>query len=579
MSFFGNLLKGVAFVGGILAAPFTAGASLIATAAVAGSTILNRGGSSNTNLKELLLRAKNNSPTGQDVIERISLASKPIDPPPINYKGEIPNYTEREIIPIEKTDITLYGNYSDINFVTIPVDIDLDNVKVVPNTFFPYIVTFTNHPPSNGVRYISDFIYNKLFTDWNTNLGKVCYNLEPKLSVYPYINFDWKTFVDKYNNIEADKLKNDGGVLYGFTINPEFLLRWMDGPEATNMLDYSWVIPPQVKTIQNPNPNTSAEFGERVSGDVSTDPKREDRLTRLLGIASQASLAYGVAKAALGGVYSIYGNSKTAIKNLQDTAAKVGEKFGQLKNALSKDAINGKITQVKNLIKTKLPTPKNIKSFFVDVKGQFLARINPFKKKLKEFLKRQPKDKSKKIKFSLKNFNLPDLPEAPNLPNIPKLPKQLNLGSINQLPGLGGLPNVMGLVGSAKGVISGIGNMNFKDPLTLLNAPANILNQVSSFGNTTADVVGNTASKILQPTLDAKNAREAQQRALEASLAQIREEQLKSLATVKMTLPKPAPAPQRGPGTIVDGVFIPLFEVNNKNTTPDVKTDSYSKGS
>lgn len=570
MSFFGSLLKGVAFVGGILAAPFTGGASLIASAAVVGSNILNRGGSSNVNLKELLLRAKNSSPTGGDDIQRVSLAQKTSEPPPINYKGEIPSYTENKIIPIEKTDITLYGNYSDINFVTIPVDIDLTNIRVVPKTFFPYIVTFTNHPPSNGIRYISEFIYNKLYIDWDTNLGKVCYNLEPQLSVYPYVNFDWRVFVDKYNNIEADKLKKDGGVLYGFSINPEFLLQWMDGPEATNMLDYSWVIPAGVKTIENPNPNTSAGIGDRVKGDVSTDPKREDRFTKILGVATQAALAYGVAKAAIGGVVSIYGNTKTAIKNLQDTAAKVGEKFGQLKNALSKDAINGKVAQIKNLVKTKLPTPKNLKKLFVDVKGQFLARINPFKKKLKEILKRKPKDKSKNKKFSLKNFNLPDLPEVPNLPNIPKLPKQLNLGTINQLPGLGGLPNVMGLVATAKGVVGGIGNMNFKDPMTLLNAPANILNQVNSLAGSTANVMGSTANSILKPTLDANAAKAAQEAQLNDRLYQIRQEALATLSTNRITLTPPATIAKKS-------TFIAT--ANTPSQKNNVKIDSYSVGS
>ena len=560
MGFFDGLVKAVGFVGGILAAPFTGGASLLATAGVIGLTQSER----NERIKELL---KNKSAIGVNEIQRVSLSPKKQDPPPINYKGEVPNYTSREITPTEKVDITLYGNYSDINFVTIPVDNDLGNVKVVPKTFFPYVVTFTNHPPSNGVRYISEFVYNKLFSDWDTNLGKVCYTLEPKLSVYPYVNFDWKTFVDKYNNIEADKLKRDGGVLYGFSISPEFLLQWMDGPEATNMLDYSYVIPAGVKTIKEQNPNGASEIGNRVKGEVSTDPKREDRFARLLGIATQAALAYGVAKAAIGGMTSIYGNTKTAIKNLQDTATKVGEKFGQLKNALSKDAINGKVTQIKNLVKTKLPTPKNIKKLFVDVKGQFLARINPFKKKLKEILKRKPKDKSKNKKFSLKNFNLPDLPEVPNLPNIPKLPKQLSVGSINQLPGLGGLPNVMGLVTTAKGVVSGIGNMNLKDPMTLLNAPSNILNQVNGLASSTTNVMGSTAADILKPTLDAKNAKELQQQQFNQQLADMRASALQTLASNRISLPSPAKTGQ---------LLEPSMKKNNISTT---KIDSYSAGS
>jgi len=571
MGFFSGLLKAVGFVGGILAAPFTGGASLLATAAVVGW---------NQNEKNQRIAAllKDKGAIGINELQRVSLAPPKQEPPPINYKGEIPNYTAREIIPIEKTDVTLYGNYSDVNNLTIPVDNDETNIKVVKGAFFPYIVTFTNHPPSNGVRYLSEFVYNKLYDDWGTNLGKVCYTLEPQLTPYPYINFDWQTFVDKYNTIEADKLKKDGGVLYGFTINPEFLLRWMDGPEATNMLDYSYVIPKGVKTIENQNPSTSAEIGNRVKGEISTDPKREDRFSKLLGVATQVGLAYGVAKAALGGVASIYGNTKSAINNLQDTAAKVGEKFTQLKTALSKDAINGKVAQIKNLVKTKLPTPKNLKKLFADVKGRIVARINPFKKKLKELVKRKPKDKSKNKKFSLKNFNLPDFPEVPNLPNVPKLPKQINLGTMNQLPGLGGVPNVLGLVATAKGVVNGIGNMNFKDPMTLLNAPANILNQVNGLASSTADVMGSAATNILQPTLDAKNAKEAQMNQFNQQMAEARASMLQSLASNRIMLPEPIKTTNKIPGTIVDGKFIAIAS-ENKNITPPVKTDSYSKGS
>lgn len=166
MGFFSGLLKAVGFVGGIIAAPFTGGASLLLTAGIGASTLSGGGGNGLFNIKRTLTNA---SPTGGNQIQRVLLGNKPADPPPLNYKGEIPVYTARNITPTEKKDVTLYGNYSDINYLTIPVDNDTSNIKVVPNTYFPYIVTFTNHPPSNGIRYISEFVYKKLGADWDTN--------------------------------------------------------------------------------------------------------------------------------------------------------------------------------------------------------------------------------------------------------------------------------------------------------------------------------------------------------------------------------------------------------------------------
>jgi hypothetical protein len=566
MGFFSGLLKAVAFVGGIVAAPFTAGASLLLTAGVIGLNnkenqdarnaaalkLLNQGSSIGANLGSVILAPKKNNP------------------PPINYKGEIPTYTERIVTPIEKMDVSLYGNYSDINVLTIPVDNDESNFQVVPNTFFPYIVTFTNHPPSNGIRYISQFVYDKISSDWETNLGKVCYTLEPTLSPYPYINFDWQTFVDKFNNIEADKLKKDGGILFGFTISPIFLLQWMDGPEATNMLDYTWYIPPSPKTVKEPNPVDNSGPADRVKGAISTDPKRADRMQQLLDVASKAALGYGVAKAALGGIASIYGNTKSAVKNLQDTAKNVGDKLAMLKVALSKDAINGKISQVKNLIKTKLPTPKNIKAMVINIRGEIMAAVNPIQLKIKKLIKRTPKDKSKNKKFSFKDFNMPDFPEVPNLPNIPTLPKQLNLGTINQLPGLGGLPNIVGLASSAKGIVSGIGNMNFKDPMTLLNAPANILNQVSSFGNA---VAVEAAKPYDSAAKAAQLGREADMKKFEQFQTDMKKQLLETLSSQRISLPNPIKT------TYIAEVKTPSPNVNILNNYFNGKSDSYSSGS
>jgi hypothetical protein len=541
MSFWSSLVKVVTGVAAVIAAPFTFGASLLALplALKAEDVLFGNGKTTNP--------LKNASPTGSpNELQRVLMKPSATNPPPLNYKGENPVYNARKSSPIEKTDVTLYGYYNDINKLTIPVDNDERNIVIVPNTYFTYIVTFSNHPPSEGVRYISQFVYEKIKYDWETNLGKVLYNIEPQLSVYPYINFDWQTFVDKFNNIEADRLKKDGGIMFGFSIDPIFLLQWQDGPEVTNLLDYSWYIPPPVKTVKDPKPVDNSGQALRKGGEVSVDPKREDRFARLLGIASQATIAFGVAKAALGGIKSIYGNTKSSIKNLQDTAAQVGDKFNSLKTSLSKDAINGKITQVKNLIKTKLPTPKNIKKLFMDVKGDIIAQLDPLRKQRLERKKqkREAKDKKKATKFSLKNFSLPDLPKVPNLPSIPKLPTQLNAGSLTSLSsGLGSLPNISGLISTAKGVVNGIGNINFSDPMSLLNAPANILNQAASLGEAATDVMATAEKTITQPTLDAKNAREKQMQQYEAELTKLRTDALATLAKPQgmslVQLPKP----------------------------------------
>jgi hypothetical protein len=550
----GNFFKSgvgklVSTFGAIVAAPFTAGASLAAI--------------------PFLLKGSGSKKDGQpiSILEKITQPIKtdnPILPPPIiepvlEIQPEKTIVTQDEQIEVrkittpQKTDVTLYGFYSTINKITIPVDNDLENVIVVPNTFFPYIVEFENHPPSEGIRYISEFVYGRLQVEWGSNLGKLLYTLDKELSVYPYLKFNWQTFVDKYNTFNAGSLEKDGGILYGFTISPVFLLQWIDGPEVSPMLDYSYVIPPSVKTVDDLNP-TQPEQPPVIKGNITTDPKRFDKLTQIIDSVTKVGATFAIAKAALGGVKSIYKNTKDAIKGVTDAANKLGDKFKDLKTALSKDAINGKISEVKNLIKTKLPTPKNLRKMFLEVKGEFLAGLDPIRKKRLERKKqrREAKDKKIKRKFSLKNFSLPDLPEIPNLPSIPTLPKQINLNNLNQLPGFGKLPNVGGLITQGKGIVSGVGNINFKDPLSLLNAPANILNQAANLANSTADTVGGISQNILEPTLKAKSVAEEAQQKRDADLQKIREDALKTLAANRPTLPTPNPLVNRT-GTIQVG--------------------------
>ncbi len=489
--------KAVAAFGSILAAPFTAGASLAAI--------------------PFLFKGKKNTGEPLTILSQIEqpIESKkvdippppPIDEPTIEREKELIVTTvdeqieERVIGPVTKIDVTLYGFYSDVNKITIPVDNDLDNIIVVPSTTFPFIVEFQNHPPSEGVRYVSEFIYQKLLGEWQTNLGKVLHTLEDGLSIYPYIRFDWQTFVEKYNTFNAGNLERDGGILYGFTISPVFLLQWIDGPEPSNLLEYSWKIPPKVKTVDDLNPVDEPQ-PNKVPANATTDPKRIDKLRKIIDSVTKVGTTFAIAKAALGGIKSIYGNTKDSIKNLSDTATKLGNKFADLKANLSKDAINGKISDVKNLIKAKLPTPKNLRKKFIDVNGEFLTGISKFQEERlkRKTQRREAKDKKLKVKFTLKNFSLPPLPEIPTLPSIPTLPKKLTLANLNQLPGFGKLPNISGLVAQGKGIVSGVGNINLKDPMSLLNAPTNILNQVNGLGNSVAQSVSDISKNLESET-------------------------------------------------------------------------------
>jgi len=505
----GKLLTGI---GAVLAAPFTAGASLAAV------PFILKGGKKQKG-EPVSLLSKIEEPIAS---VRVNIPPPQIVEPLIEKQKEVVIKTPDEQIEIRKittpvkTDVTLYGFYSTINKLTIPTDNDLDNVVIVPDTFFPFIVEFTNHPPSEGIRYVSEFVFQKLLVEWETNLGKVLHTLENGLSIYPYIKFDWQTFVDKYNTYNAGNLEREGGILYGFTVSPVFLLQWIDGPEVSNLLDYSYKIPPAVKTVFDFNPPQPEQPG-RIPANVTTDPKKFDKLTRLIDTVTKVGTTFAIAKAAIGGVKSIYQNTKDSINKVSDAASKLGDKFKDLKTALSKDAINGKISDVKNLIKTKLPTPKSIFKKFKENDEELLSDWSKFRQRRAEKKKqrRLPKDQRVQTKFSLKNFKLPDLPELPNLPSIPTLPKRISLANLNQLPGFGKLPNVAGFVAQGKGIVSGLGNINFKDPMSLLNAPANILNQVSGLANNASSTLESAKQNILNSPTNKAAAEQREQVAIE----------------------------------------------------------------
>lgn len=172
MGFFssiGNFFKSTAgkivtLAAGIVAAPFTAGASLVASFGAVAGLMKGKSGN-NSEITSLLSGIKEKAqPAPVQTIEPVPAV---IQPEKVVVKEQ--QIEVRTIVPNKLTDVTLYGYYSEINNITIPVDNDLNNTIVVPETFFPYVVKFTNHPPSNGLRYISSYVHNKIKKEWETN--------------------------------------------------------------------------------------------------------------------------------------------------------------------------------------------------------------------------------------------------------------------------------------------------------------------------------------------------------------------------------------------------------------------------
>ena len=108
-------------------------------------------------------------------------------------------------------------------------------------------------------------------------------------------------------------------------------------------MEYSWKIPPKVKTVDDLNPVDEPQ-PSKVPANATIDPKRIDKLRKIIDSVTKVGTTFAIAKATVGGIKSIYGNTKDSINNISDTAAKLGNKFADLKANLSKDAINGKIS-------------------------------------------------------------------------------------------------------------------------------------------------------------------------------------------------------------------------------------------
>jgi hypothetical protein len=485
----GKLIIGI---GAVIAAPFTGGLSLLAVPALFAA--------GRNNVKSLG-KFTGASPVGEPIKEE-PVKRYPIKEPP----PEVPSITELEAIePFsgsgaitgKKETVTLTGYYYDINRVSIPVDTDLTNVIIVPETFFPYVAVIDNHLPSDNKRYISEFTYNTLSIAHQNNLDKVIHDLDKDNGNFVYINFDWQEFVDKYL-AQGKGLNTDGGILY-WSMNPSFMLQWVDGGTTTSFpLEYSYKIPAGVKTVFDLEGDSDvATTAPRTFATIPEDPKRRDRIANILsGIG--AGVAYAnLAIAAVGGIKSRLDNATGAIKNLSKTAKDLNDKFKNFRPIeLSKDMINGKIQGLKNLVNTKLPKIPSIKSFFKRKEAVLDVEVAPNKKELR----RAAKDKRVRGKFGLKSVTgaldkvegkLSKVTSKIDkvVSKIPKIPPaalslaqklagggKLDIGSLVSV----GLPNLSNV--SLKSFIPNFNNINWSDPLAAIDGITAGINGINSLG-------------------------------------------------------------------------------------------------
>lgn len=127
--------------------------------------------------------------------------------------------------------------------VTVDNDLSPDTTIVIPDTFFPYIIEFSNLAEANGKRYMSDWMYKQLVDiHYTTPLGRVLFNLNKSISVIPYYTLDYQVFRDMVTEIrsktidnrgkEVSELEFVGASIDDFEVTPDYLLRWLDFPIA-----------------------------------------------------------------------------------------------------------------------------------------------------------------------------------------------------------------------------------------------------------------------------------------------------------------------------------------------------------
>jgi hypothetical protein len=535
--------KVVTGVGAILAAPFTGGLSLLAL-----PTLLSRNGKGG----EATEVVKKEPPKPESFVKTFPVKSPPLQVPSVAAIEIIEPFIGLGATSGKKETVTLTGFYYDVNRISIPIDTDLTNVIVVPDTFFPYIAVIDNHSPSDGKRYISEFTATTLSIAYRNNLDKVIHDLDRDNGNFTYINFDWQEFVNKYLS-QSTGLNTDGGILY-WSMDPIFMLQWVDGgPTPTFPLEYSYKIPAGVKTVFDlEGDSKEATTSPRTSATVPQDPKRRDRLANILsGIG--AGVAYAnLAIAAVGAVKSRLDNATGAVKNLAKTANDLNEKFKNFKPIeLSKDMINGKVQGIKDLVNTKLPKIPSIKSFFTRQKAVLEQEIKINKKEVR----RKTKDKKVRGKFGLKTVTgaldkvSGTLDKATSridkvTSKIPKIPPaalnlaqklassggKLNIGSLVSV----GLPNI-----NLASFVPNFSNINWADPLAAIDGITAGINGVNSLGGRVLDLDLKTNSQK-QAELSAIN--QAKQ---DAILSQFQTTAKADLQNYLKTIPLSVPLPTR----------------------------------
>jgi hypothetical protein len=486
-------------IGAVIAAPFTGGLSLLSLPLIIG------GGRKGV---KSLGRFTGLNPIGKP-IEDEPIKRFPIKEPKVEVKiepiEEVVSGVGRGAITGEKEDVTLFGYYNKINFVTIPVDNDFGNIRVVEDTYFPYVAVVDNHTPSNGLRYVSRFTFDNLLSANETNLDKVLYDLDKANGNFAYIAFNWTEFVDKYLSQSKGLTADNGKVKW--TLTPDFMLKWLDGDsKPTFILDYSYGIPAGVKTVfdlQGDSKEATESPIQKATN--SPDTKKISRLQNILGTIGSGVAYANLALATAGQIKSRFENATGAIKNLSETAKGLQGKFNDVKGMLTKDYINGKISDLKSLVNKSLPKKGSFKSFFVREKTKIKDKIAERKRKQKQ--RRDNKDPKVKVKLTIggaldKATGALDKVSS-KLDTLPKIPKGLTKGinAVSKLSaGVGNLGGGLSLKSLVSTALPGLSNLqvpNFKNinwanPLDALDGLTGGLEAINSIGqkvvNTNFDI-------------------------------------------------------------------------------------------
>ena len=555
----GKLIIGI---GSVIAAPFTGGLSLLALPLLLGKSK----GPGQSKEEEIIKREKEKA-KAEPVVKTFPVKTPPPVVPSIASLEAIEPFIGLGATTGKKEAVTLTGYYYEVNRITIPIDTDLTNVIVVPDTFFPYVAIIDNHLPSDKKRYISEFTFTTLSIAHRNNLDKVTHDLDRDNGNFVYINFNWQDFVNKYLS-QNKGLESDGGILY-WSIDPVFMLQWLDGGlSSTFPLEYSYKIPAGVKTVFDlKGDSKEATTAPRSEATVPVDPKRRDRIANILsGIG--AGVAYAnLAIAAVGGIKSRLDNATGAIKNLSKTAKDLSDKFKNFKPVeLSKDMINGKIQGLKDLVNTKLPKIPSIKSFFTRQKPILEEEIKINKKELR----RKAKDKKVRGKFGLKTVTgaldkvegkLSKVTSKIDkvVSKIPKIPPaalslaqklagggKLDIGSLVSV----GLPNLSNV--NLKNFVPNFSNINWSDPLAAIDGITAGINGINSLGERVLDLDLKTNSQK-QAELSAIN-----QAKSDAIISQLQTTAKADLQNYLKTIPLSVPLPARP--TVVQSI--------SRNATP-----------